>query len=143
MPIMTGGIVIRTIYVGSLMVAGVFILFNYEMRNGASLAAARTAAVSVVVFTELFYLFNCRSFEKSFLSVGLFSNLWIWLGVFVMTVSQIIFAHSKAMNVFFHSAPLSPDAWLRIIAVGLAISIIVGLEKLISSRAGKDVKNIV
>lgn len=134
MPIMTKGIVIRTVYVGALMAIGVFFLFNHEVQNGASLAAARTAAVSVVVFTELFYLFNCRSFDRSFLSVGIFSNLWIWLGVSVMTAVQILFVHSNTMNVFFHSAPLSSGAWIRIIAVSIVISIIVGIEKSISSK---------
>ncbi|OGS23444.1 MAG: carbonate dehydratase [Elusimicrobia bacterium RIFOXYB2_FULL_48_7] len=134
MPIMTRGIVLRTVYVGVLMVVAVFFVFNYEMQNGASLAAARTAAASVIVFTELVYLLNCRSFEKSFLGVGLFSNLWIWLGVAVMAVSQALFVHSPAMNTFFHSAPLTLDAWVRIIAASIMISIVVGVEKSISSR---------
>ena len=137
MPIMTKGIVLRTIYVGILMVLGVYFVFNYEIQSGASLAAARTAAASVVVFTELFYLFNCRSFEKSFLSLGLFSNLWIWLGVSVMTAAQILFVHSKTMNVFFHSAPLTPDAWIRIIGASIMISIVVGIEKGVSLKIKK------
>jgi len=134
MPIMTKGIVVRTIYVGLLMVAAVFIIFNYELQNGASLAAARTAAVSVIVFTELFYLFNCRSFNKSFLKLGLFSNPWIWLGAGAMALSQLLFVHSEAMNVFFHSAPLHPGAWIRIIAAGITISATVGIEKSITLR---------
>jgi len=33
------------------------------------------------------------------------------------------------MNVFFHSAPLHPGAWIRIIAAGIIISATVGMEK--------------
>jgi Ca2+-transporting ATPase len=134
MPIMTKGIVFRTLYVGILMVLGVFALFEYELQSGASLEAARTAAVSVVVFTELFYLFNCRSFEKSFFSMGLFSNLWIWFGSGAMVIIQVIFVNSKTMNTIFQSAPISFDSWLRIILVGITVSMIVGIEKNITSR---------
>jgi magnesium-transporting ATPase (P-type) len=134
MPMMTKSIITRTIYVGFLMVVGVFLLFNYEIQNGASVSAARTAAVSVVVFTDLFYLLNCRSFQKSFLTMGLFSNIWIWAGMLVMIIAQLFFVYSKTMNVFFQTTPLALDVWLRVIAVGLIISMTVGIEKSISAR---------
>jgi cation-transporting P-type ATPase F len=134
MPIMTKAIVFRTLYVGVLMVAGIFALFEYEMRNGASIAAARTAAVTEIVVVELFYLFNCRSFDKSFFGVGAFSNPWVWFGAGAMAIFQTGFIYSQTMNIYFHSAPLSFDAWLRIIAVGIAISVVVGIEKTIIAR---------
>ena len=79
MPIMTRDVVVRTFYVGLLLVAGVFGLFKYALAHGASLAEARTVATTMLVMGELFYLFNCRSLTRSAFAIGMFSNPWIWV----------------------------------------------------------------
>jgi len=133
-PIMTGDLVARTIMVGTLLALGVFGLFFYERNNGMSLEQARTAVVGVLVIGELFYLFNCRSLSRSPFAVGFFSNRWLLSGVFIMIVLQLLFTYTPAMNRFFHSAPISLDAWLRIVLTGVAIYTIVEIEKWIRFR---------
>ena len=83
MPIMTYDLVMRTLFVGTLLVSGIFGLFLYERNTGASLEEARTVAVSVLVIGELFYLLNCRSLSRSMFKLGIFSNRWIWRGNFI------------------------------------------------------------
>jgi cation-transporting ATPase F len=81
------------------------------------------------VVGEAFYLLNCRSLDRSVFSVGLFSNLWIWVGITVMAILQLLFTYSPIMNQWFNTAPISAEAWLRVFACGLLISVIVGIEK--------------
>jgi len=135
MPILKHDLMMRTAFVGILMATGVFGLFYYESHLGASLEEARTAAVGVLVVGELFYLFNCRSFKRSMFSIGLFSNKWIWPGVFLMILLQLLFTYAPIMNQFFHSAPLSLESWIRIVAVGVGIYFAVGFEKWLRFRS--------
>lgn len=129
MPIMTGDLIARTAVVGVLLALGVFGLFFYERNNGLSIEQARTAAVGVLVIGELFYLFNCRSLSRSMFALGVFSNRWLILGVFTMIGLQMLFTYVPAMNRFFHSAPISLDAWVRIFLIGLSVYIIIEIEK--------------
>ncbi len=128
-PIMTFELVMRTLFVGILLVTGVFGLFLYEQSKGASIEEARTVAVAVLVIGELFYLFNCRSLTRSMLSVGFFSNRWLWAGISVMLALQMLFTYAPFMNLFFDSAPISLESWVLIFAVGVCIYALVGIEK--------------
>lgn len=133
-PIMTRDLVFRTGLVGLLLAIGVFSLFSYEKSMGASIAEARTVAVSVLVFGELFYLFNCRSLTRSMFSLGFFSNRWLISGVVIMTGLQLLFTYSPIMNRFFHSAPIGRDSWVRICLVGLIVYLIIEIEKWVRRR---------
>jgi Ca2+-transporting ATPase len=129
MPIMTKDVVIRTFYVGLLLVGGVFGLFKYALLQGASLAEARTIATTMLVMGEFFYLFNCRSLTRSMFAVGVFSNPWIWVGCTLMIVTQLLFVHAPFMNKMFHSAPMPLIEWEEILGVCFLISAVVGIEK--------------
>lgn len=128
-PILTGAMIMRIGLVSLLLLGGGFGLFHWERINGAHINVARTVAVNVFVMIETFYLFNCRSLTQSMLRVGVFSNRWLLVGVVGMLSLQMIFTYTPFMNRFLHSAPIPLTAWLRIITVGLAAYLIVGLEK--------------
>ncbi len=128
-PIMTVDLIVQTIFVGLLLALGVFGLFFYERNNGLSIEEARTAAVGVLVIGELFYLLNCRSLSKSMFALGVFSNRWLIFGILIMIGLQILFTYSPAMNRFFHSAPISLNAWLRIVLIGVLIFIVMEAKK--------------
>lgn len=134
LPIMTRDVVIRTFYVGLLLVAGVFGLFKYSLLQGVAIAEARTIATTMLVMGELFYLFNCRSLTRSSFSIGFFSNPWIWIGCLLMLGSQILFVQAPFMNRFFHSAPLPFFEWEEILAVCAVIVCVVGFEKYLRRR---------
>ena len=127
--LLTGALLRRIVLVSILLCAGAFGLFKIELLNGASKEQAWTVVTAVFVFGEAFYLFNCRSLTQSALSVGLFSNPWIWGGIAAMTLLQLAFTYVPAMNVLFHSAPVGVGSWLRVLGVGLVIYAVVGFEK--------------
>jgi cation-transporting P-type ATPase F len=133
-PIMTRALVLRTLLVGILLTMGVFGIFLYEKNVGATLEQARTAAVNVLVFGELFYLFSCRSLSRSIFRIGVFSNRLLLFGVMAMTGLQIFFTYAPGMNRFFHSGPITPGAWLRVVLIGLGIYIVAELEKWVRGR---------
>jgi cation-transporting ATPase F len=128
-PLLTGTLMTRILLVSALLVAGSWWLFQWEQANGASLAEARTAAVNLFVVVEAFYLFSCRSLTQSAWRIGFFSNRWIILGVTVQAVGQLALTYLAAMNSIFHTAPIGWDAWLRILAIALAASLVVAVEK--------------
>jgi Ca2+-transporting ATPase len=133
-PIMTAGLLFRTVLVTVIILAGAFGLFMWEQNHGASLAESRTVAVNVIVMVELFYLFNCRSLTRSMFSVGLFSNRWLLTGVGLMIALQMMITYVPLANKLFHTAPLGIESWWRILAVSMIAYIIVGIEKWICSR---------
>lgn len=135
--ILTGPLVFRIFLVGGLLLAGSFGLFEWELLHGESDAAARTAAVNVFVFGELFYLFNCRSLTYSMFTLGIFSNGWLLVGVSGMTALQLVFTYVPIMNHVFGSAPIGLTEWVLILGVSLTIYLVVGGEKWFRRRGKK------
>ena len=128
-PILTGTLVFRIGIVGILLLVGSFGLFEWVLSQGHSLEVARTAAVNMFVFGEMFYVFNCRSLEFSMWHVGCFSNRWLLIGVTLMIGLQLLFTYWPWMNQTFRSAPLGQTEWWLIIGWGLIIYGLVGIEK--------------
>ncbi|MEM2869705.1 MAG: HAD-IC family P-type ATPase [Thermoplasmata archaeon] len=128
-PIITRALLARTALVGGLMLAGAYWLFWHELSEGASVAAARTVAVNVVVFTELFYLFNCRSLTHPMTRVGVLSNRWTYIGVASMVLLQLAITYIPAMNAAFATAPVGALSWARVFAIGLSVFIIMEIVK--------------
>jgi cation-transporting P-type ATPase F len=134
-PILTGVLVWRIFTVGLLLLGGAFGLFEWELMTGATVAEARTVAVNAFVLVELFYLFNCRSLTESMFRLGFFSNPLLFGGVAIMLILQVMFTYLPAMNLMFHSAPISFESWGRILAVSLIASFAVGVEKWLRRRS--------
>jgi Ca2+-transporting ATPase len=133
-PIISRYLTKRIALVSSLLCAGAFGVFEWELSAGATEAQARTAAVAVFVIGELFYLFNCRSMSRSIFRLGLFSNIWIWVGASIMVLLQVLFTYLPVMNSLFHSAAIGVDSWVKAVVVGLIIYIIVEAEKFIEAK---------
>jgi Ca2+-transporting ATPase len=133
-PILTGELIWRILVVGALILVGAFGLFAWELGIGASLSEARTVAVNVVVFVEMFYLFNCRSLTQSMFRIGLFSNRWLVVGWVVMLLLQLLFTYAPFMNSAMASAPIPLDAWWRILGVSIITYLIIEFEKWLRQR---------
>ncbi len=128
-PILTGTLIERIIIVGAMLLIGAFGLFKYELSTGATVEEARTTAVNVFVMGELFYLLNCRSLTRSMFALGVFTNPWIFLGILLMVLLQLLYTYAPFMNVLFNSAPIGIESWMNVLAVGLTIYLVVGVEK--------------
>ncbi|WP_048307935.1 cation-transporting P-type ATPase [Halomonas sp. PR-M31] len=133
-PILSSEMIFRVIFVGLLLLIGSFGLFELALYQGASEAEARTIAVNVFAVGQSFYLLNCRSLRLSMFNLGLMSNPWIWVGIAAMMIAQLLFTYVPLMNTLFHTAPIGLLDWFYIILVGLAIYLIIGVEKTIRTR---------
>ena len=133
-PVLDFRLISRITLVSFLLLAGSFGLFLRTLDQGASLAEARTVAVNVFVTVEMFYLFNCRSLTRGFWHGGLFSNRWLWAGVCLMAVLQCLITYWPPLYSTFGMAPIGWPAWLEILGVASLSSLIIGLEKNLSSH---------
>ncbi|MBP2672258.1 MAG: P-type ATPase, translocating, partial [candidate division NC10 bacterium] len=136
-PILTGELVGRIASVGTILLAGAFGLFEWELRHGRGVDEARTAAVAVFIVVQTFYLFNCRSLTQSVLRVGLLSNPWALAGSAGMLLMQVGFTYLPFMNALFHSAPMPPVSWLWVVIAGAIAFLVVGVEKWLRQRRGR------
>jgi cation-transporting P-type ATPase F len=128
-PILSGELIFRIASVGLILLAGGFGLFEWELLQGRGVDEARTAAVTVFVVVQMFYLFNCRSLTQSVFRIGLASNPLAIAGSVGMLLLQIGFVYLPVMNDLFHTAPMPPVSWAWVAAVGLAAFAMVGIEK--------------
>lgn len=141
-PILTNPLIFRICLVGILLCVGAFGLFERAIQAGRSEAVARSIATSVFVFGELFYLFSCRSLKHSILKLNPFGNRLLIAGVLAMSGLQVLFVYAPFMNAAFQSAPILPIDWLYIVGVGVAILVIVEIEKSIGFRFNTNKKPV-
>jgi cation-transporting P-type ATPase F len=134
-PILDRVLVWRIILVSFIILVGAFGLFEYELVRGASEAEARTVAVNVVIFVDIFYLFNARSLTRSPFQMGFFSNPWAVGGSILMILIQLLFTYLPVMNRLFGSAPLPLELWLDVLMVGMIAFTVIEVEKWLRRRA--------
>jgi cation-transporting ATPase F len=133
-PILSGTLIWRILLVGMIILTGSFGLFEYEVLRGATLTEARTVTVNVVIFVEMFYLFNARSLTKSPFQLGFLSNPWAIGGSILMALIQILYTYAPFMNRIFSSAPLPLPLWIDVLAVSLAAFTLIEVEKQLRRR---------
>lgn len=129
LPILSNTLIFKILLVGVLLLISSFGAFWYIKDGGASEELARTVAVNIFVFGEMFYLFNCRSMTQSIFKIGIFTNRWLILGVLGMTLLQIIYTYLPFMNQIFRSAPLGIKEWIIVLSSSTIIYFVVEIEK--------------
>lgn len=137
-PLFTFDMFMRTALVSLLLCIGSMGLFHWELERGESEEAARTAAVSVIIIGEIFYLFSARALLRPAWSVPLFSNMYLWAGIVCMLTIQFAFANLPIMNKLFSSAPLDLQGWSRVFAAGAMVFVVVEAEKAIRRLLLRD-----
>jgi Ca2+-transporting ATPase len=139
--LLTRALIERIFLVGLLLLVGAFGLFELGLWRGRSIEAARTCAVNVFVFGELFYLFNCRSLRHSPFRLGFFDNRPLLLGVGLMLVLQLLFTYLPVMQAAFGSQGLDGVEWLLIVTGAILTYGVIELEKRLRSRGQTEVES--
>jgi sodium/potassium-transporting ATPase subunit alpha len=73
---------------------------------------ATTACLAAIVVMQVVNVFLCRHPRKSSLSLGLFSNPLILLGIAAELGLILFIVYTPAGNWLFGTAPIGPEAWL-------------------------------
>ena len=128
-PLIAKGMLKYIIVVGLLLIFAVYIVYQRAIVNFNDLALAQTAAVNAIVFGEIFYLFNVRTFRHKLSDIGYLSNKRLIGGVAIMIFLQIIFSQTTFMNRIFGTSPLGTTAWLYIITISFVIFLVVEFIK--------------
>lgn len=128
--LLTPYLVWRILFVSILGLAATMGLFEWERAHGASLAASRTVAINTLVMIELFYLFNTRLLTGPLFSRrGLTGNRYIPLVVVLLLLAQVGFVFAPPLNELFGTTAVGPNAWLRSVAAGISVMVIIESEK--------------
>ena len=147
-PVFSRFIVYRLIMVAALMTAGgcgLFLWEYYRIVGGLpitaalhayALAEAQTTCVTVVTFSQIFYLLNCRSLRDTLFTQGAFSNPAIFAGIGVLLLLHACFMYLPPLRILFGSAALDVNAWLLSALVGAGVLPVISVEKWIRKRYG-------
>ena len=128
-PLFTKSMVWEMLVVGFYLLSASYGMFAYSLSVGYSEEYARTVAVNIFVFIELFYLFSCKELHKSLFKVNIFNNKFLLFGVFLMTISQIAFTHTSFMNTMFKSESLDILSWISILILSFCVIFIIVLKR--------------
>ncbi len=140
-PVFSRFLLYRLITVAALMAAGGCGLFLWEYfriagpapvtmaRHALALAEAQTICVTVVTFSQIFYLLNCRSLRNSIFSLGVFSNPSVFAGIGVLLLLHACFIYLPPLQKLFGSAALDARAWLVAILAGAIVLPVISVEK--------------
>jgi Ca2+-transporting ATPase len=143
-PVLSGFVITRTFVAATLMTIGAVGLFLWAYNaNGETAEAMRkgqTMAVTTVILFQVFYVLNCRSLKGSLLSIGLWSNATVFIGIAALLLLQLGYIYLPFMNAIFGSLPLSISDLLVATAVGMIILPVISVEKLLRNglEASRD-----
>jgi len=119
-------ILFRIIWVATVLVVCTYLLYFRYSENE---LIARTVAMNVIVFFEIFYLLSARSIDLSFIKTLKFKNRAIYLGIFATIVLQLMATYSPNFNAILHTAPLDASMWFGIVTVSSLVFLFAELEK--------------
>jgi magnesium-transporting ATPase (P-type) len=136
--ILSGRLLWRILFVSGLMVAGTFGIFAWAETRSLSIETARTMVVNTLVVMEIFYLFSVRYVHGSSLTWrGVFGTRAVLIGVGIVVLAQFAFTYLPPMQAVFGTRDLSIGDGVAIIGVGVALLVLVEIEKRLFALFGR------
>ncbi|MCI0599448.1 MAG: HAD-IC family P-type ATPase [Beijerinckiaceae bacterium] len=137
-PIVSGYFVWRVAFVMVLMLIATFGLFELEKAKGASLETARTVAVNALVACEITYLFSARFLSAPSMSwQGVCGSRPVLIAAGLCVIFQILFTYAPWMQALFGTTGLGLITWAHVIAAGVALFVVMEIEKAVFRYAGR------
>ncbi|MBL1376587.1 cation-translocating P-type ATPase [Zobellella iuensis] len=129
-PILSRFLIWRILLVSILFTIGIFGVFQWSLAAGHEVGYARTLAVNTLVAMEVWYLFSVRHlYSESPAWTGWRSLRPALLAVSVVLALQLFFTYTPIMQFWFGTRPLSAGHVLLTIGIGLAVFLVLALEK--------------
>ncbi|MDG4554955.1 MAG: cation-transporting P-type ATPase [Candidatus Competibacter sp.] len=134
-PLVNGFMLWRIALVSVLLVIAPLSLFLWQTAQGVSHEAARTVAVNALVMGEICYLFNSRFiFDSSLSRQGLLGSHAVLLTVGILLALQLAFTYFPPVQRLLGTAPIGAADWSIVILAGVAVFLLVELEKAVWRR---------
>ena len=131
-PLLSKFMLWRISAVSVLLVIAPLGLFLWEVERHMPLEEARTMAVNALVVGEIFFLFNSRYIYSSSLSrEGLLGSRPVLTTIGILLVLQLAFTYFPPMHRLLGTAPISARSWMIVTLAGVAVLLVVELEKAI------------
>lgn len=112
-----------------------FLIAIYQL--GADINIARTMAFSTLVFSQLFFVFSCRSEEHSFWEISPFNNMYLVIAVLLSSVMQIGVIYIPVFSEFFKTEVLNTQQWIIVGILSTWSTIVVDLIRNIVRKKQK------
>ncbi|WP_440997663.1 cation-transporting P-type ATPase [Arhodomonas sp. SL1] len=130
-PLLTGFLIWRVLFVSALLLIGTFGHYAWMIEwQGADVPLARTVAINTLVVGEMFYLFNSRHVLEPVLSRrGLFGSRPVLLAIAALVALQLAFTYAPPLQYLFGTTAMGAAEWLRVVGFGIALLLMVEAEK--------------
>ena len=116
----SGGLMFRIILRGILIGLCTLACFTVLLQTGASLEAARTGALTTLVLSQLFHVFECKSESGNIFTVPYFNNIKLILAVLFSMAVLAAAVYLPFLQTVFSTVPLSSEQLL--ICAGIAFA---------------------
>ncbi|MCL2673502.1 MAG: HAD-IC family P-type ATPase, partial [Alphaproteobacteria bacterium] len=133
-PLLDNYFIWRIIFV-SVLVGGLTLILSMHLLGlGYSEAEVRTVTIQAIVMGQAFHLFNSRSIRKPAWALDFFGNKAVFVVLGLMVLLQGSITYLPFMNTVFGTVPLAPERWIEPLLLGVAVFLIVEVEKFVMRR---------
>ncbi len=114
------GVLAMIVFIIGMHLQGVSFLNIINVKSNTDVFRyASSLAFVVVGLSQLFYSFSARDNKKSFIEVGLFNNLFLWIGFIIGIISTVFLIYFKPIQDSFGTYSLNLSDWL--LAIGFSL----------------------
>ncbi|MGB9716197.1 MAG: cation-translocating P-type ATPase [Thermodesulfovibrionales bacterium] len=107
---------------------------QYLPPNNILYLQATTACLTAIIVTQIANVFACRSFKESVLSLGIFSNRLIFIGIAFEILLQLFIVYHPLGNKIFSTHPIPLNIWLILIPFAFLLFFAEELRKFLTSN---------
>lgn len=130
------GMISNIVSQGSLIGISTMAAFMIAIyRLGTDINTARTMAFSTLVFSQLFFVFSCRSEDHSFWELSPFNNIYLVAAVLLSTTMQIGVIYLPFFSRFFQTVVLDRLEWIIVIILSTWSTILLDFLRYLVSKS--------
>jgi len=133
-PLLSGYFIWRIFFVSVLIGGWTLGLNIYLLDQGFSENFVQTITLQTIVIAQMFHLFNSRSIRGSAFKENIFSNKAVLVVCALLFVLQGAITYLPFMNATFGTVPLEFTHWKYPFMLGIAVFLIVEVEKAVMRR---------
>ena len=117
---------------GFLIGLSTLLVFIWSLQAwGMGLREARTMALATLILSQLFHVFDARAEDRSFLEVGLFSNLWAVGAVVSSIVMLLAVIYFPGLRELFKTDPLGVLDWVLVVLASGFVQLLAALREVV------------